>query len=62
MATKTRKRITGLMNNFGGDRGTQTLDFFHAMEALYQLSYIPINIRFIILPTKTPVAKATTGV
>ena len=27
--------------NSGGDRGTQTLDFFHAMEALYQLSYIP---------------------
>ncbi len=29
------------MFEFGGDRGTQTLDFFHAMEALYQLSYIP---------------------
>ena len=26
---------------YGGDTGTQTLDFFHAMEALYQLSYIP---------------------
>ena len=28
--------------NSGGDRGTQTLDFFHAMEVLYQLSYIPL--------------------
>ncbi len=30
-----------MMGRIGGDRGTQTLDFFHAMEALYQLSYIP---------------------
>lgn len=29
------------MSQHGGARGTQTLDFFHAMEALYQLSYSP---------------------
>lgn len=28
---------------FGGATGTQTLDLFHAMEALYQLSYSPVK-------------------
>lgn len=26
-----------------GAKGNRTLDLFHAMEALYQLSYSPIN-------------------
>jgi hypothetical protein len=26
-----------------GDRGNRTPDLFHAMEALYQLSYIPVR-------------------
>ena len=28
---------------FGGDKGSRTPDLFNAIEALYQLSYIPMR-------------------
>ena len=31
------------MMKFGGDARIRTEDLFHAMEALYQLSYIPTD-------------------
>jgi hypothetical protein len=34
-------REPGGINESGGDARIRTEDLFHAMEALYQLSYIP---------------------